>query len=437
MSIMKASLALLLFALFTGVPPLPISAQETPPAAEPRQEDALRVFLDCSDFSCDMTFFRTEINFINHVRDRQDADVHVLITTQRTGAGGTEYTLNFIGLRNFRGTEDVLRYLSQPAESEDRVRRGLASTVTRGLVRYINQTPLASRLQITYAAPRQQTVPQAAAQDRWNYWTFRTGINGFFNGEQAFGSKNFSGSLAANRITEDWKITTSVNSRYSESRFDIGDRTVTNLQRNHGANALVARSLNGHLSAGVRGTATSSTFLNQALALRLAPAVEYNIFPYAESTRRQLTFQYSLGATAFDYREETIFGQTAETLMDHRLITSLSLKQPWGSINTALEGGHYLHDFSKQRGTLFTNVDLRIFRGFALQTFGNVELIRDQIHLPRRGASEEEILLRQRQLATSYRYWGSVGLSYTFGSPFANIVNPRFSGSSGGVVFTN
>jgi hypothetical protein len=163
MSIMKASSALLLFALFTGVPPLPISAQETPPAAEPRQEDALRVFLDCSDFSCDMAFFRTEINFINHVRDRQDADVHVLITTQRTGAGGTEYTLNFIGLRNFRGTEDVLRYLSQPAESEDRVRRGLASTVTRGLVRYINQTPLASRLQITYAAPRQQTAPQAAA----------------------------------------------------------------------------------------------------------------------------------------------------------------------------------------------------------------------------------------------------------------------------------
>lgn len=34
----------------------------------------------------------------------------------------------------------------------------------------------------------------------------------------------------------------------------------------------------------------SSTYLNQELKVRAAPAVEYNVYPYSESTRKQLTF---------------------------------------------------------------------------------------------------------------------------------------------------
>jgi len=52
-----------------------------------------------------------------------------------------------------------------------------------------------------------------------------------------------------------------------------------------------------------------------------------------------------------------------------------------------------------------------------------------------REATDQEILVRQRQLATSYRYGVSVGLSYTFGSIFNNVVNPRFEGASGGTFF--
>ena len=53
---------------------------------------------------------------------------------------------------------------------------------------------------------------------------------------------------------------------------------------------------------------------------------------------------------------------------------------------------------------------------------------RDQIYLPRGAASTEEILLRQRQLLTGYQYFFEFGFSYTFGSIFNNIVNPRFGG---------
>ena len=48
------------------------------------------------------------------MRDRSDADVHVLVTTQDTGGGGTEYTLKFIGLGSFVGVEQTLRYSAPP-----------------------------------------------------------------------------------------------------------------------------------------------------------------------------------------------------------------------------------------------------------------------------------------------------------------------------------
>jgi hypothetical protein len=58
-----------------------------------------------------------------------------------------------------------------------------------------------------------------------------------------------------------------------------------------------------------------------------------------------------------------------------------------------------------------------------------VEYIRDQIGLRREEATSEEGLVNQRQLATSYRYFIFFGVSYTFGSIFSPIVNPRFGGT--------
>ena len=93
-----------------------------------------------------------------------------------------------------------------------------------------------------------------------------------------------------------------------------------------------------------------------------------------------------------------------------------------------LEGSHYFHDLSKHRVRLVGEFVLRVFRGLSLDFVGSVTRIRDQLALPMGGASAEEILLRRRELATSYRYNGSLRLSYTFGSIYSNVVNPRFGG---------
>lgn len=80
---------------------------------------------------------------------------------------------------------------------------------------------------------------------------------------------------------------------------------------------------------------------------------------------------------------------------------------------------------------MFGNGQFRIFKGLSLQFFGSVALIHDQLFISKEGATEQEVLLRRRQLETSYRYFGYFSLSYTFGSKFANIVNPRFEGGGG------
>ena len=56
----------------------------------------------------------------------------------------------------------------------------------------------------------------------------------------------------------------------------------------------------------------------------------------------------------------------------------------------------------------------------------NASRIRDQLSLPARGATPEEVLLRLRQLQSGYEYGVSFSLTYTFGSIFSSVVNPRF-----------
>ena len=74
--------------------------------------------------------------------------------------------------------------------------------------------------------------------------------------------------------------------------------------------------------------ATASTFVNQDLTFSFAPGIEYNVFPYAESSRRRLTLTYEVGGTAFNYEEETLFGKAAETLFDQAVIATFDVEQP-------------------------------------------------------------------------------------------------------------
>jgi hypothetical protein len=58
--------------------------------------------------------------------------------------------------------------------------------------------------------------------------------------------------------------------------------------------------------------------------------------------------------------------------------------------------------------------------------------VRDQLYLAAGTLSRDEVLTQQRALQTSYQYNAFVGLSYTFGSIFNSVVNPRLDNLGGG-----
>ena len=100
-------------------------------------------------------------------------------------------------------------------------------------------------------------------------------------------------------------------------------------------------------------------------------------------------------------------------------------RQPWGNLYSRLRASSFLNDFAKNRTQFFGNVSVRVFKGLAARFSGRMELIQDQINLPAGSASIEDVLLQQKQIATDFEVGFSVGLSYTFGSAFNNVINTR------------
>jgi hypothetical protein len=213
----------------------------------------------------------------------------------------------------------------------------------------------------------------------------------------------------------------------SREDFDLDENDPVRAFRNEREiESLVVKSVNDHWSAGVRGQVQSSTFENLAMTFYGAPAIEYNVFPYSDYTRRQLRANYSVGPYRARYVEETLFGKLTDTLGRHEASLTLDQREPWGSLQVRFEASSLLPGFDRHRLEVEGELSFRIARGLSLSVEGSTARLRDQLSLPRRGATSEEVLLRIRRLRTGHEYDLQVGLTYTFGSIFNTIVNPRF-----------
>lgn len=390
--------------------------------ADTLRKDALNVFLENTEY------IRKEIPYINYVRDIRDAGVYVISTQQRTGSGGREYTYFFVGQNDYRGMADTLSFTTLPDETDDETRIKQVRTLQLGLMRYVAKTPLANHLKITYTQP----VSDKVSTDKWDNWVFRAAINGYLNGQQSYNSTYMNGNFSAARITEKWKINMRVRSGYSIENFDIEDEIISSDNTSRSFSALIVRSLSDHWSLGGSLSTGAGSYSNLKNSLIIMPGIEYDLFPYSEATRRQLRLLYSIGYNGSAYLDTTIYNKIKESHPQHSITAAYEVVQKWGTIDISLKYSNYLHDWSLNNLSLYGYLELRIAKGLSLNIGGGASLIHDQLGLVKGGATTEEVLLRRKEIATQFSYFTSFGFSYTFGSIYNNVVNPRFGNSGGG-----
>jgi hypothetical protein len=409
--------------------PFLTSAQTNPnPPSSQANVDALkktapRVFIDCDYI--DLDYIKTEIIFVNYVRDRKEAQVHVLITLQSTASRGVEYTLSFSGQQNFQGMDDIQKYVSNKTQTQDEIRQGLVRVLKMGLIRYVAKTPISEKVSIVF----QEKASPTAVVDKWNFWVFSLSARAYLNGQKSTSYNSYYGTFSANRTTPEWKIRLGLSAAAYKDSFTYMDQTISSTSSSKSFSAMVVKSLGEHWSIGAYLSTYASTYSNTKFSLSPAPAIEYDLFPYSQSTRRFLSFIYRLNFQTVKYYEETIYDKTAENLWSQSLSVTLDLKEKWGSISTSLEGSNYFHNFQRNHVSLYGSVSLRLWKGLTFDVNGYYSMIHDQLSLQKGQASLEEVLLRRTMLETDYQYYFSIGLSYTFGSIFSNVVNPRFGGS--------
>lgn len=415
--------ACLVILVGSGVLPRPAASQEADLATSTR----LSLFLDCG--FCDETFVRQEIGYLDHVRDREVADVHVLVTRENTGSGGEAQTFDLIGIGRFEGMKFSTVFAASADATEAEERDGFLRTLEAALVPFLMQTSIRDRLRVDIAPVGDADSDEAnPREDPWNYWTIQVYADGDADFESSQRSFDTRYGVYVGRVTEDWKLQFRPFFNYNYDRFDRGDQRIKSTARRDGFTSYVVRSVSPHFSVGGYGDILTSTFSNVDWRYRLMGAAEWSLYPYREANRRQLTVAYRVGASQIAYRDTTIYNEIDELLPQHLLNAGYDVIQPWGQIEIGVNASQYLHDLSRLSLSFDAEFEVRITKGLSVELGGSVELIHDQINLPKGGADLEEVLLRRRQLETNYEAGISFGLSYRFGSVLNNVVNTRFGG---------
>lgn len=388
----------------------------------------LTVYLDCRN--CDETFIRSEINFVSFVRDQSVAEVQLLVTTQGTGGGGRQYTLEFLGLGEYDNTDNKLLFISSKTDTDELRRNKLVRYINLGLIHYLSNKEVIDDLEVNFTGLAGNTSIQDDTKDPWNGWNFELGASTNISGEESKKDYRLNGNFEAQRTTEKWKVRLEYWQNYRNRQFinedSLGNkRTDTFITEEQNAFGMLARSLSDHWTFGGYSRVKSSSQDNLDLRFGATPTIEYSLFPYSEFARREVTFRYGMLVEQNYYTDTTIFNKTDELLLRQEISINTRFTQPWGGINGRIEAGNYMHDFSKNRLDFNLSINMRVSRLFSFNASGRYSIINDQLSIPAGDASDAEVLLNLKNQATSYNFGASFGIRFNFGSIYNNVVNSR------------
>jgi hypothetical protein len=354
-----------------------------------------------------------------------DANVIVLGMSEETGSGGEKYRFIFEGKNEFKGMNDTLAFESAQDATTEEIRNLYMRHLKLGILPYFLKTPLGNKIEFEF--PETNTAQTTIPTDPWKGWVISLSSNGWFNGEQSSKSMNIYSNLHVYKVKEEWKFDYGISHNFSKNNYSYDDYSYEYVNRSYSSYLHLVFSINDHWSWGAFSSLGSSTYSNYNLYTSLKPAIEYNIFPYKKSFEKQLRISYNIGPGYYNYTDTTIFLKTSEWLYSQNINIDFEIVKKWGDIGISIYGSQYLHDLQLFNLNSYFNCSIRIIKGLSATLNIGYSMIRNQLNLSKSDVTSEEILLRQRQMKTNYSYWGSVGLSYTIGSKFNNVVNPRLN----------
>jgi len=392
----------------------------------------LKVYIDCR-LGCDFTYFKSEINIVDFVLDRVDADVYVLLTGQRMGGGGIEYTMNFYGQDKYQNYIDTLVFTTTPNATVSVVRKKILQYLMLGFSPLIAKTPYASKVKIDMkaAGSADLTKNENDTHDQWNFWVFSVAASGQFNADKVYKNSVIGSDISANRTTKKLKLGFSLNGNLYNSLYTYDTTQFRVKNSNYRLYHTLVKSFSDHWSYGYQTTFSSSTFDNIKLKLSFNPAIEYNVYKYKEVNDRFFVLRYGVFVTHNDYYDTTIYNKINETYLGHRFSGAITLNKKWGTFNGGLNYSNYFFNWALYTVGLNANTDVRIGSGLSFFVHLNASIVHNQVNLIKGIVTQQELLTRQRQLGSTYNYNTSFGLAFRFGSILNNFVNPRFDGYGG------
>ena len=386
------------------------------------QNNSIKLFLKCS---CDSNYIRDQINYIDYVRDQEDANIILEVYGDPNGNRG-KYSIYFIGKNNFIGMDDKLSFESHPKMTNDEIRSGLKDKIQTGILKYLVKTTDINDLNISITKPESNISDNdSLIVDKWKNWIFEISASGYYEKESSRKVNDFNGRFEVNRYTEDWRIETTLRFFKRIEEFLSETNNFKSSRVYKGAYGKIVRSISDHWSTGIFYGLSEDSYENIKFSNNFSPAIEYSIFPYKDVVRREMVLEYKIGYRKNNYQSKTIYGKNDEFLGTHSFAFKTRYRQNWGDIYSRFSFFTYLHDNSKNRLTFDNYLNIRIFEGFSLRLGAEIRFIRDQINLAAGQASIEDLLLQQRSIATDFYNEFRLGLTYTFGSAFNNIINTR------------
>jgi hypothetical protein len=388
-----------------------------------KSQDILpKLFIKCD--RCDQTYIRKEINYVDHVRDQALANIQLFIYRNRNANNGNRYTLDFIGNEFFSDKNISLLVDTNPKMTRDEIRSNLKKRIELGLVYYLIETDISNKISVTYDSAILRDEIESSS-DKWNNWVFQSAGDANFENETSRKKSNINLQFDADKVTEKIKLQFDLDFERSNDRYESDDDIFTSRRNRKSFSMKSVWSVSEKWSAGFSAGASSDTYQNIDFRYHILPAIEYSFFPYNEFVRREMVINYRIGYGYRNYIEKTIYDKLREDVYVHFIGFETRFRQPWGEINTNLSGKSFLQDPDKYSLRLDSWFSIRVFEGLSVRLGGELELIRDQLSLPMRNVSIEDLLLQQKEIATDFFTEFRIGLSYTFGSAYNNYLNSR------------